>query len=198
MWRVDPRRSALLVIDMQNDFVLPGHPMHVPMALDRLPTMRRVVAASRAVGMPVVYTEHILLDTFDISPLETAYNPVLRTAGLRAGTDGARIVDELAPTPGDVVVRKHRYDAFHNTCLETVLATVSGPRGIDTVVIIGTLTEVCCDSTARGAYMRDFQVAFIGDATGGLSDESQRATELVIGRFFGRVLASDELIAEFR
>jgi ureidoacrylate peracid hydrolase len=75
---------------------------------------------------------------------------------------------------------------------------VSGPRGIDTVVIVGTLTEVCCDSTARGAYMRDFQVAFIGDATGGLSDESQRATELVIGRFFGRVLASDELIAEFR
>ncbi|HEY3607354.1 MAG TPA: isochorismatase family cysteine hydrolase [Pseudonocardiaceae bacterium] len=198
MWRVDSRRSALLVIDMQNDFVLPGHPMHVPMALDRLPTMRRVVAACRAVGMPVIYTEHILLDTFDISPLETAYNPVLRTAGLRAGSDGARIVDELAPESGDVVVRKHRYDAFHNTCLETVLATVSGPRVIDTVVIVGTLTEICCDSTARGAYMRDFRVVFVGDATGGLSDASQRATESVIGRFFGRVLASDELIAEFR
>jgi len=195
---VDPERSALLVIDMQNDFVLPGHPMQVPMALRRLPTMQRVVAGCRAVGVPVIYTEHVLLETFDISPLETTYNPVLLTAGLRAGTFGARIVDDLEPAAGDVVVRKHRYDAFHNTCLETVLATVSGHRGIDTVVIIGTLTEVCCDSTARGAYMRDFKVAFVGDATGALSEEAQRATEHVIGTFFGRVLSADDLAAELR
>ena len=194
-WRVDPARSALLVIDMQNDFVLPGHPMRVPMAHDRLPRMVHVVAECRAAGLPVIYTEHILLDTFDISPLETTYNPVLRTAGLRLGTPGARIVDELTPQPGDVIIRKHRYDAFHNTNLEVVLHTV-GRRRIDTVVIIGTLTEVCCDSTARGAYMRDYRVAFVGDATGGLSPESQRATEQVIGRFFGRVVTAAELGSE--
>lgn len=195
-WRVHPARAALLVIDMQNDFVLPRRPMHVPMALARMPTMRRVIDECRAAGMPVVYTEHVLLDTFDISPLETLYNPVLRTDGLRAGTFGARIVDDLAPQPHDVVVRKHRYDAFHNTSLATVLSTVAGPGRIDTVVIIGTLTEVCCDSTARGAYMRDFRVAFVGDATGALTDDAQRATENVIGRFFGRVVTADDLVAE--
>lgn len=196
VWRVDPRRAALLVIDMQNDFVRPGRPMSVPMALERLPTMTRVVADCRSAGMPVIFTEHVLLSTFDISPLETAYNPVLRQTGLRAGTFGARIVDELTPEPADVVVRKHRYDAFHNTSLETVLATVAGPRRIDTVVIIGTLTEVCCDSTARGAFMRDFRVAFVGDATGGMSEAAQLATEEVIGRFFGRVFTAAELAAE--
>lgn len=198
LWRVDPTRAALLVIDMQNDFVLPGHPMHVPMALERLPRMKHVVAECRAVGMPVIFTEHVLLETFDISPLETAYNPVLRTVGLRADSFGAHIVDELAPESRDVVIRKHRYDAFHNTRLETVLTTVAGHRRIDTVVIIGTLTEVCCDSTARGAYMRDYRVAFISDATGGLSEQSQQATEQVIGRFFGRVLPTAELVSEIR
>ncbi|MFJ1709497.1 isochorismatase family protein [Kitasatospora sp. NPDC088346] len=197
-WRVDPQRTALLVIDMQNDFVRAGYPMEVPMARRRIPRMREVVGECRAAGIPVVYTRHVLLDTFDVSPLESAYNPRLLTAGMRAGSFGAEVVDELRPEIGDVVVEKHRYDAFHNTRLETVLATVCGLRRVDTVVVIGTLTEVCCDSTARAAYMRDFNVVFVGDATGALSEEAQAATEKNISTFFGRVLTTGELVAEIR
>ncbi|MEW9518272.1 isochorismatase family protein [Streptomyces tubercidicus] len=198
MWRVNPQKAALLVIDMQNDFVLEGHPMEVPMARRRIPRMQEVADECRAAGIPVIYTEHMLLDAFDVSPLESTYNPALLVAGMRKGSFGAKVIDDLKPRPGDTVIRKHRYDAFHNTQLETVLATVSGPRQVDTVIIIGTLTEVCCDSTARGAYMRDYKVAFVGDATGALSEEAQTATEKNIGTFFGRTLSTGELVAEIR
>lgn len=198
MWRVNPQKTALLVIDMQNDFVLEGYPMEVPMARRRIPRMQEVIAECRAAGIPVVYTQHILLDTFNVSPLESAYNPALLNAGMRKGSFGAEVVDDLKPEPDDVVIQKHRYDAFHNTQLENVLTSISGLRQVDTVIIIGTLTEVCCDSTARGAYMRDFKVAFISDATGALSDEAQAATEKTISTFFGRVLPTGELVAEIR
>ncbi|MFE9173694.1 isochorismatase family protein [Streptomyces kebangsaanensis] len=198
MWRVNPQKTALLVIDMQNDFVLEGYPMEVPMARRRIPRMQEAVAECRAAGIPVVYTRHILLDTFNVSPLETAYNPALLSAGMRKGSFGSEIIDDLKPGSDDVVIVKHRYDAFHNTQLENVLTSISGLRQVDTVIIIGTLTEVCCDSTARGAYMRDFKVAFVSDATGALSDEAQTATEKTIGTFFGRVLSTGELVAEIR
>ncbi|KOU26427.1 hypothetical protein ADK52_09525 [Streptomyces sp. WM6372] len=197
-WHVNPQKSALLVIDMQNDFVLQGYPMEVPMARRGIPRMQEVVGECRAAGIPVIYTEHILLDGFNVSPLESTYNPALLAAGMRKGSFGSKVVDGLRPEPDDVVIRKHRYDAFHNTQLETVLANISGPRQVDTVIIVGTLTEVCCDSTARGAYMRDYKVAFVGDATGALSDEAQRATERNIAAFFGRVLSTGELTAEIR
>ncbi|HVV10649.1 isochorismatase family cysteine hydrolase [Amycolatopsis sp.] len=175
-WELDRRRSALLVIDMQNDFVRRGFPMEVPMARARIGAMREVAARCRAVGVPVLCTRHVLFDSFDVSPLETARNPALRTAGLRAGSHGAEIVEELAPEPGEVVIDKHRYDAFHNTPLHSVLTTIRGPHVVDTVIITGTLTDVCCESTARSAFMRDYKVAFAADATGALSEAAQEAT----------------------
>ncbi|CCH30158.1 hypothetical protein BN6_28470 [Saccharothrix espanaensis DSM 44229] len=109
-WAVVPKSCALLVIDMQNDFVRDGFPMAVPMARDRLPVMRNTVDTCRAAGVPVSYTQHILYDTFDVSPRETTYLPRLQQTGMRDGTHGAEIVEELAPQPREMVVRKHRCD----------------------------------------------------------------------------------------
>lgn len=197
-WQLDPESCALLVIDMQNDFVREGFPMEVPMARSRLPAIRTLVHACRATRVPVVYTRHVLLTSYDVSPLETAYQPRLREAGLREGTYGAEIVDELRPDPGETVIRKHRYDAFHNTPLQTVLATLRGLNRVDTLIISGTLTEVCCESTARSAFMRDYKVAFVSDATGALSDTAQEATLHAIGSFFGRVLTTAEVLEGLR
>ncbi len=195
-WRIDSSRSAVLVIDMQRDFVEEGRPMEVPAARDAIAGIQRVSEAARAAGAPVVYTQHVLLDDFDVSPLETAYNPKLLSVGMRAGTDGVEIIDELAPRPGEPVIPKHRYDAFHNTRLDSVLRSIRGLNGIDTVIITGTLTEVCCESTARSAFMRDYRVAFVSDATGALLPGAQQATEAAIGTFFGRVLTADEVVRE--
>ena len=196
MWSIEPASSALLVIDMQNDFVLEGAPMEVPMARRRLPEMVTAVAACRQAGIPVIYSRHVLLDSFDVSPLETTYNQRLQTVGMRRGTEGVEVVEELKPEADDYVLDKHRYDAFHNTPLKSVLATIRGLNAVDTVIIAGTLTEVCCESTARSAYMNDYKVAFLADATGGRSEAAQAATLDAVGTFFGRVLSTADMERE--
>lgn len=197
-WEFDSRRAALLVIDMQRDFVEEGAIMEVPMARARLPQMAKIIDQCRKSGIPVIYTRHVLSDRFDISPLEVAYQPRLRTSGMREGTPGIEIVDALAPLAGETVIDKHRYDAFYNTRLETILRTIRGVGQVDTVIIIGTVTNICCESTARSAFMRDFKVVFASDANGGLDDASHQATLGIIGRVFGRVIETDDLIRQIQ
>jgi len=196
MWNIDPTKTALLVIDMQNDFVLEGAPMEVPAARDAIPNIQRLIAQARSLNMPVIYSQHTLLEDSQNSILEATYNPKLFSVGMRKGTTGVQVIEDLKPQPQDTIIEKYRYDAFHNTLLEPTLKNIRGLNQIDTVIITGTLTEVCCESTARGAYMRDYKVAFVSDATGGLSNEAQKATEHVIGIFFGRVLSTEETLAE--
>jgi len=166
------------------------------MARERLPTIRRVIDACRIAAVPVVYTRHVLRDDFEISPLETAYQPRLRAAGMREGSDGTAIVPELAPRPADPVISKHRYDAFFGTPLDTILRNIRGIGQVDTLIIVGTVTNICCESTARSAFMRDLKVVFLSDANAGLDDQSHNATLAIIGRVFGRVMTADQLIEQ--
>jgi ureidoacrylate peracid hydrolase len=158
--------------------------------------MRRILARCRAAGMPVFFTRHVLSDRFDISPLETSYIPKLKHSGMREGTPGADVIPELAPLAEESVIVKHRYDAFYNTQLDTALRNARGFGAIDTVIIIGTVTNICCESTARSAFMRDYKVAFVSDANGGLDQASHEATLAIIGKVFGRVMTTDELLQE--
>ncbi|WP_106475499.1 isochorismatase family protein [Phytohalomonas tamaricis] len=193
-WSIVAERSALLVIDMQNDFVREGAPMAVPMARERIPAMQRLVESCRYQAIPVLYTQQVLYDAFQVSPLEVAYQPHLKQAGMRAGSEGIAIIEELAPAVDEVVITKHRYDAFYNTQLETILRNIRGPGVVDTLFIVGTVTNICCESTARSAFMRDFKVVFVSDANGGLDHASHEATLASIGSVFGRVLSTDALI----
>ncbi|WP_273842059.1 isochorismatase family protein [Rubrobacter calidifluminis] len=195
-WTVRPGSSALLVIDMQNDFVREGGVMEVPLARKCLPNIRRLVDAARDSGIPVVFTRHVLYDAFDVSPLEVALQPRLRKEGMREGSRGAQVVEELQPRPDEFVVSKHRYDAFYNTDLETILRTAWGLNAVDTLIITGTVTNICCESTARSAFMRDFKVVFASDANGGLDEPSHAATLESISRAFGRVASTREILQE--
>jgi len=195
-WAFDKHCAALLVVDMQRDFVEEGAIMEVPMARQRIPTMRRVIDACRAAGVPVIFTRHVLSDRFDVSPLETAYQPKLQARGMREASEGIEIVPELAPRADETIINKHRYDAFFGTPLEIVLRTIRGAGRVDTVIVIGTVTSICCESTARSAFMRDFKVAFVSDANGGLDEASHNATLDIIGRVFGRVMTADQLLAQ--
>jgi nicotinamidase-related amidase len=170
---------------MQNDFVNEGTVMEVPMARKFVPNMKSLVETCRESGIPVIYTQHVLSDEFDISPLEVTYLPQLKESGLRPGTVGVEIIEDLAPLPDEIVIKKHRYDSFYNTQLETIIRNIRRPVEVDTVIITGTVTNVCCESTARAAFMRDFKVVFVSDGNGGFDEASHNATLNSIQKVIG-------------
>ncbi|WP_409304783.1 isochorismatase family protein [Peribacillus sp. SCS-155] len=193
-WEFDKNKAVLLVVDMQNDFVNEGAVMEVPMARELLPNMKRLVEHCRENDVPVIFTRHVLYDHVDISPLETAYNPLLKKSGMRNDSYGAEIVEDLRPLAHETVITKHRYDAFYNTALDTVINNIRGMNQVDTIIITGTVTNVCCESTARSAFMRDYKVAFVSDANGGLDQLSHEATLATISKVFGRVFTTEDLL----
>ena len=194
-WEFNYKKAALLVIDMQNDFVLDGAIMQVPAAKKQLGKISKLIDACRKVKMPIIYTVHETEPV--LCPLELSSFPHLINGGMRRGTKGAMVVDELKPQFGDTVLGKRRYSAFYQTELELILrnsVAASGTKGgIDTVVICGTVTNICCESTARDAYFRDFKVVFGSDVCSALSEQAHSAT-LANMDIFGRVLDSDTII----
>jgi ureidoacrylate peracid hydrolase len=159
---IDPDRTAMIVVDMQNDFVAPGAPMETPAARAMVPRLAEALALCRERGIRVIYTAHVhRADGCDMGLMDDLHPPIARRAGLVDGTPGAGIYPELAPRPGEHVIRKHRYSAFFGTDLDIILRE----WGIDTVVISGTTTENCCHATARDALFRNYRVAFLADAT---------------------------------
>jgi ureidoacrylate peracid hydrolase len=194
-WRIKSEKCALLVIDMQNDFLKPGGVLYYNDApMEAVPNIKRLIDGCRGRSIPVIYTKTLLKDTFDISPLEVSCQPVLMRRGLRDGTWGAEIIDGLEPLPDEPIVLKHRYDAFYNTNLDVILRNIRGMGAVDTVLITGTVTNVCCESTARAAFMRDYKVVFVGDGCGAFDEDAHRATLCNIGRFFGRVMDTQSLL----
>jgi len=194
-WKIKPDKCALIVIDMQNDFIKPGGVLYSDKTPKEIvPNIKKIIDVCHEKSIPVIYTQTMLKDEFEISPLEVSYQPILIKKGMRERTWGYEIIDELTPQPGDHIVKKHRYDAFYNTNLQLILNNVKGLRVIDTVIIVGTLTNVCCESTARSAYMRDYKVVFVSDANGTFDESLHRATLFNISHFFGRVLSTQELI----
>lgn len=183
-----PSTTALLVIDMQNDFVRKDGVLHVPGIDDRLSAYRMFIEECRKRGLPIIYTRHV----FDAAnnPIEAELFPVLLKEGLRPGTRGHAIIDELAPDPGDTVMEKTRYNAFFKTDLDAVLAT----KGITHVIITGTMTEICCHSTARGAMERNFRVLFPSDLNFSADPNVHMVTLGVIGMCIGTVATAEEVL----
>ncbi|MDE8669978.1 cysteine hydrolase [Pseudarthrobacter sp. H3Y2-7] len=160
---IDPSRTAVIVVDMENDFVAEGAPMESSQARQAVPNMQKALSSARESGMKVIYTTHAHReDGCDAGRFADLYPPIAAKAGLVDGTPGVEIYPELAPGPGEIVVKKHRYSAFFGTDLDIILRG----SGVETVVVIGTTTENCCHATARDAMFRDYFVVFLSDATG--------------------------------
>lgn len=159
----NPTKTALLVIDMENDFVKPGAPMCVPMATKAVPNIKKLIDVCRKKGATVIYTTHVHgKDRGDMGLMSGFWPPIDSQEALVDNTPGTEIYSDIAPQEGELVIKKHRYSAFYNTDLETQLRN----RGIDTLIITGTVTNMCCESTARDAQFRDYKTIFVSDATG--------------------------------
>lgn len=190
---------------MENDFVRPGAPMAVPMAYEMLPNLRALINASKKHGTTIIYTSHAHnKDRGDMGSMETIWKPIKDQTALVDGTDGVEIYEEIAPEEGDLLIKKHRYSAFYNTNLEIQLRN----RGIDTLIITGTVTNMCCESTARDAQFRDYRVIFVSNATGAIdhpdlgagsmgAEEIQKATLTSLSMCVAEIASTEEVIKKF-
>jgi nicotinamidase-related amidase len=143
---VEAATTALIVVDMQNDFVKPGGALVVPSAAETIPAIQRLLALARERGLAVYFTQ----DTHEPGDIEF---PIWGQHVLR-GSWGWRIVDELAPQPGERVIEKLRYDGFFGTPLDHELRL----RGIRTVIVCGTVANICVLHTAGSAALRGYRV----------------------------------------
>ena len=160
---VQPGRTALVVVDMQNDFVDPRGRLCVSSARATVPAIARLLDRARAHGLAVVYTQD----------WHRPGDPEFALWGEHAvgGTWGAEIVPELAPEAGDLVIRKLRYDAFYGTSLDHELRQ----RNIATLIVTGTVSNICVLHTAGSAALRWFQIVVPVDAVSALTEFDQQA-----------------------
>ena len=193
-WTLDRERTALLVIDMQNDFVKEGAILEVPKIRSQIPKIKRLIETCRKLEVPIIYTKQVYRADSKVKPLILEMFHLLEKEGLRDGTEGAEIYRELEPKPGDIIVRKMGYSAFYNTQLESILRNVKGRRNVNTIIICGTVTNICCESTARDAFERDYKVVFGSDITSAWTDDFQTLTLKNIEYAFGQVMTCDEII----
>jgi ureidoacrylate peracid hydrolase len=198
---LDPRRTALVVIDMQDTFCRPGAPAEVPTARGIVGNINRLSAALRALDVPVIWVLHANTHRDGRSDWEVFFNYIVadevRERTIESLSPGRQTVwRDLAVEASDITIVKNRYSALipGSSTLERVLRNL----GLDTVVIAGTKTNVCCEATARDAMMLDFKVVMASDCCAALSDDEHRASLETMIQQFGDVMTADEVIAALR
>jgi ureidoacrylate peracid hydrolase len=195
---LDPRRTALVVVDMQNAFMLPGvaHTL-CPMAQEIVPNINRLAQAVRESGGIVVFIKTTYTDEtmdswsvfYEISRPEQNRK---RAEALKAGSKGHEIWASLDVRAEDLIVEKKRFSAFIQG--SSNLAEVLRGRGLDTLLITGTVTGVCCESTARDAMMLNFKTIMVSDGNAAMTDEDHNASLAAFYSTFGDVMSTEMLI----
>ncbi len=193
----DPARTALLVIDMQDTFCAPGSPAEVAVSRSIVEPINRLARALRSRGAKVVWILHANMRHGEKSDWEMFFNHIV------ADDVRLRTIDSLLPgrqsvwsgleqANDDLTVFKNRYSALiHGSSqLEPLMRNL----GIDTLLIAGTKTNVCCEATARDAMMLDFRTVIVSDCCAALSDEEHRATLETFIQQFGDVMSTDEVL----
>lgn len=197
---LDPATTAFVVIDMQNMFCEEGAPAEVPESRGICEPINRLAAELRDLGGLVIWITSATSYANGKSDWEhfirnfVAEDVQERTIkALEPGGPGERIWHELDVEEGDLHIRKNRYSAL--TPGASMLQSALSSHGIRTVLIGGTKTNICCESTARDAMMLDYNVVMVEDCNAALSDDEHRAALENVIQQFGDVMTADETIA---
>ena len=186
---IQKEECALIVVDLQNDFVASNSPIWIPEALRQIPRNKKLIETARRLGVPVIYTAHTINSDCKADFYE--YWKPIRDGAIQEGSEGAEIYPEIAPQKGErVIATKHAYDAFAGTDLDYVLRNL----GTKTVVICGTVTNFCCESTARSAYFNNYHVVFVEDCVSSDNPQAHKATIRTLRRVFARVMTGETLM----
>ena len=198
---LDPRRTALVIIDMQELFCAPGAPAEVPGSRDIVGSINRLTAELRKVGVPVIWVLHANSQSGGRSDWELFFNFVVadevREKTLKSLAPGnQKVWSGLTVDAADTKVIKNRYSALipGSSSLERLLRSLD----IDTVLVAGTKTNICCEATARDAMMLDFKVVMVSDCCAALSDDEHRAALENIIQQFGDVMTGEEVLERLR
>lgn len=185
---INKERAALLIIDMQKFFLDPASPTYTCGGTAILSNLGKLIKTFREAGRPVIYTCHV-------------HHPDGLDAGIMSwwwegmcieGSPASEVHDSIAPVSGEKIIYKHRYSSFYNTDLETILRCLK----VEDLVISGIMTNMCCESTARDAYYRDYRVFFPADGTGSINEEMHLASLLNLAFGFAYVTTVDALIQQ--
>lgn len=202
---LDPASTAILVVDMQNDFLEEGAPIEAPMGREFVDDLARFVERCRDAGAPIVFTKAVYRENgCDANSLGDLFVPRSDERPLLEGSAGAALYDGLDVRDDDVVIEKHRFSAFYNTDLEVVLRGL----GVDTLVMTGVTTENCVGTTARDARFRDYRVVFLPDLTGTFdypdagfgprsAEEIHETYCTIIAHSVGTLAAPSDVLASF-
>jgi ureidoacrylate peracid hydrolase len=210
--RLQPGRTALLVIDMQRGFLDEGAALEVPPGRAIIPNLRRLIAACRGRDVPVIFTQFVYeaaIPCLRGDPFGPEHLPARsgeptgfgRPSGnclvgqdAEPGANSAEIVAELAPGPGELVLRGHTYDKFLGTPLDLALRS----KDIRCLAVTGVVTEICINCTVLSAANRDYRVTAVTDGVATLAPDLQRACFEIWRRKFARLRSVDEVVSEIR
>jgi ureidoacrylate peracid hydrolase len=194
---VEAARTALVVVDMQNYFVGEGFPLEVPVARQIVPNINRLARALRAAGGTVVWVQ-----TTSAGALEhwanlhdrmlTPEKSKTRMEQLDEASKGFALYPTLESSSSDLRIKKGKYSAFIQGSSDIDARLRS--RGIESLLITGTVTNVCCESTARDAMMLDYRVIMVADGNASLTDEEHAASLNNFLCVFGDVMTTDEVV----
>jgi ureidoacrylate peracid hydrolase len=195
---IEPPKTALLIVDMQTGFVAPGAVAEIPVAREIVPNINRLANALRHAGGTIVW----IVSTYGPGAERdwtTFFNFIITgeasdrfRLAFQAGKPEHTLWRELHRRPEDLLISKSRLTPFAdpNQELERLLRS----RGVDMTLVVGTVTNVCCECTARDAAMRNFKTIMISDANASRNDTEHNATLSIFLQAFGGVLATDEAV----
>jgi nicotinamidase-related amidase len=191
---------ALIIVDMQNDFVREGAPLEVPEARATITHHQKLIASCRETDIPIIYTRYLA------GPRRTLiweWTPQLEPPVLACQRGHARlyadvnrtldctdVIDEIYPQAGDHIVDKYGYGAFHNTNLDEILRSL----GVQSLIITGTVTQICVEETGREAFHRGYKTTLVADAVSSYLPDLHEATLKNFALKFGWVSSTDEVL----
>ena len=195
-------KTALVIVDMQNDFVREGAAMEVPDARKTLPAIKNLINMARAKEMPVIYTKFVAgpKRTFlwEWSPQIPDSNCCIRNfkrmyRDAEGELECTDIVEEIYPEPQDYVFEKYNYSSFRNSPLKDILLG----NHCDAIIVVGTVTHLCVCDTVHDAAQEHFKVLVASDGVSSYSDLQQKASLESFHTKYGVVETSDEIIKRF-